>query len=69
MNTISVNKMSLVDELGRERIFNGINMVHKGGKDGAVHKDYKPDWTEETFASFKKLGINIVRLGLIWAAI
>ena len=69
MNTISVNKMSLVDELGRERIFNGINMVHKGGKDGAVHKDYKPDWTEETFASFKKLGINIVRLGLIWDAI
>ncbi len=69
MNTICVRKMSLVDELGRERIFNGINMVYKGKENGDGTKDYKPDWTDETFASFKKFGINIIRLGLIWDAI
>lgn len=70
MNNIMVNEMRLCDELGRERIFNGINLVHKGidNADKSA-KTYNPEWTEETIAGLAKRGFNIVRLGLIWEAI
>lgn len=70
MNTISVNGKRLVDEYGRERIFNGINFVYKGVEkddDGVIR--YKTDLTDEKLAALKSRGINIIRLGLTWAGI
>lgn len=64
MENISVSGMTLIDESGRERIFNGVNLVYKGG-DGRV----PTDWTEDMFRRLSELGINLVRLGLIWSAI
>ncbi len=70
MNTISVSGKRLVDEFGRERIFNGINFVYKGvdrDEDGTLR--YHTDVTEERLIALKKKGINIIRLGLTWAGI
>ena len=70
MNTISVNGKRLVDEHGRERIFNGLNFVYKGvdkDSDGVVK--YHTDITDELLKALKKKGVNIIRLGLTWAGI
>lgn len=70
MNTISVSGKRLIDEYGRERIFNGINFVYKEverDSDGVIR--YKTDITEEKLIALKKKGINLIRLGLTWAGI
>lgn len=70
MNTISVNGKRLVDEYGRERIFNGINFVYKGVEkdpDGVIR--YHTDITDSLLKALKKKGVNIIRLGLTWAGI
>ncbi len=70
MNTISVAGKRLVDEYGRERIFNGINFVYKGidkDEDGVLR--YHTDITEERLIALKEKGMNIIRLGLTWAGI
>lgn len=70
MNTFSVCGKKIVDEYGRERIFNGINFVYKGCKaddDGVVR--YHTDITDSLLSSLKKKGINIIRLGVTWAGI
>lgn len=70
MNTISVSGKRLVDEFGRERIFNGLNFVYKGvekDSDGVIR--YKSDITEELLIALKNKGMNIIRLGLTWAGI
>ncbi len=68
MERISVSSKSFVDENGRERIFNGINLVYKGNNvEGQRRRNYIPsDWNDELFDKFENLGINLVRLGLIW---
>lgn len=70
MNTISVSGKRLVDEYGRERIFNGLNFVYKEvGKDEDGIIRYKTDITSDLLEALKKKGINIIRLGLTWAGI
>lgn len=65
MDRISVNGKALVDEFGRERIFNGINMVNKDGH----AKGIPDDWTEDFVAALKTKGINLIRLGMTWAGV
>lgn len=70
MNSISVSGKRLIDEYGRERIFNGLNFVYKGiekDEDGVIR--YKTDITAQRLAALKAKGINIIRLGLTWAGI
>lgn len=70
MNTISVAGKRLIDDNGRERIFNGINFVYKGiekDEDGVIR--YKTDLTEDVLKALRAKGINIIRLGLTWAGI
>lgn len=70
MNTISVSGKRLVDEFGRERIFNGLNFVYKdviSDDDGVIR--YKTDVTEDLLVALKNKGMNIIRLGLTWAGI
>ncbi len=70
MNTISVAGKRLIDDNGRERIFNGINFVYKGiekDEDGVIR--YKTDLTEDVIKVLRKKGMNIIRLGLTWAGI
>lgn len=71
MERISVKGRSFVDESGRERIFNGVNLVFKGEYDektGLV--DYfTVNWDEDMFRYLSEKGINLVRLGLAWRAV
>lgn len=71
MNTISVRGTGFVDELGRERVFNGLNFVYKGclpDEDGVIR--YKMDViTDELLSALTAKGINIIRLGLTWAGV
>ena len=70
MNTISVAGKRLIDDNGRERIFNGINFVYKyldKDEDGVIR--YKSDLNEDVLKALKAKGMNIIRLGLTWAGI
>lgn len=70
MERIFVKNKNFVDEYGRERIFNGFNSVYKGIKsdeDGIIR--YKSVLNEENITALKNRGVNIIRLGLTWAAI
>lgn len=70
MDTFSTRGTAFTDESGRQRIFNGINIVCKLAKadgDGIVH--FKTDITDEKAGQLAKKGINIVRLGVTWEGI
>lgn len=70
MEVIYTNQMRLLDETGRERIFNGINLVYKGEKNPITYEiEYIPNWDEKVFRWCKENGFNLVRLGIIWDAI
>ncbi|MBQ7687868.1 MAG: hypothetical protein IJT27_01490, partial [Clostridia bacterium] len=70
MQKIGVCGTCFADEKGRQRIFNGYNVVYKGCEadaDGVVR--YRTELNEEAVAGFAKQGMNIVRLGVTWAGI
>ena len=71
MEKISVKGSVFVDESGRERIFNGVNLVFKGAYDEKTGEtDYfAVNWDEDMIRSLSEMGINLVRLGLVWRAI
>lgn len=68
---IKVDERRLMDEVGRERIYNGINIVFKGVLDESVpgKRRYTREFRAEDFAALKEKGINLVRLGIVWDAI
>ena len=48
MNTLAVDGRRIIDNFGRERIFNGLNFVYKGcepDEDGVIR--YKSDITDD----------------------
>lgn len=64
MNTIIIDKTRFIDETGRERIFNGLNLVCK---DPSLNYVYALSF--EQYQRLYRSGINILRFGIIWAAI
>lgn len=70
MEKISVSGRILIDEYGRERIFNGVNLCDKGSYDADKKaRQYCYDWNDSIIEEFKKQGVNIVRLGITWDAV
>ena len=66
MNTIRTDSTRFVDELGRERIFNGVNIVDKSDyKPGEQKYAYTID--DELLSEFRDKGFNLIRLGFTWA--
>ena len=66
MNTIRTESTRFVDELGRERIFNGVNIVDKSDyKPGEQKYAYTVD--DELLSEFRDKGFNLIRLGFTWA--
>ncbi len=68
MDTIRTSDMKFIDSYGRERIFNGMNVVDK--------TNYTPGFTENEFSKdlfwideFRKKGFNIIRLGMTWSVV
>ena len=70
MEKILTNGTAFVDEYGRERIFNGVNLVNKGHYNNETGKTeyYNVDWDEDMFRKLSEQGINLIRFGLVWNA-
>ena len=68
MEKILTKGKAFVDEFGRERIFNGINIVDKGKPTNGV-REYAYSWEDDRIKRLKALGINLVRLGFTWDVI
>ena len=67
MNIIRACGTRLVDELGRERIFSGVNVVDKSAyTEGA---QTFPFLTEDVLRRFAECGWNLIRLGFTWGKI
>jgi len=62
---ITAKGTRFVDESGRERIFNGVNMVQKY-EDG---RRYLPLFPPDVLEALQQRGINLIRLGMVWAAV
>lgn len=70
MEKIRTEGRVLLDEYGRERIFNGINVCDKGRYDPETGKrNFEYDWTDGRIEKFVKNGMNIIRLGITWEAV
>ena len=65
---ISTDASALVDEHGRQRILHGINLVEKGSPD-ADPAAFRGRWAAEDIAQLRELGLDSVRLGVLWAAV
>lgn len=57
----------LVDEHGRQRILHGITLVAKGRPGSA--EDLRGSWSDADLAHLAEMGLDAVRLGVIWAAV
>ncbi len=62
------DNLKIRDEYGRERIFRGVNFLIK---EHNAHKNLacKQLLKKKVFKDMKAIGVNIVRLGITWAAI
>ncbi|MHB9033709.1 MAG: cellulase family glycosylhydrolase [Anaerolineae bacterium] len=69
MDTITTRGMTFRDQSGRQRLFNGINLVHKGTPLPGGGKDYTLPWDDADLAQLAGWGFNLVRLGVIWDAL
>lgn len=68
MDKISVNGKKFIDEHGRERIFNGINVCDKGAV-GKTEREYSNCWNDFVYEGLNSWGFNIIRFGITWDAI
>ncbi len=70
MEKIFVQGKKLIDEYGRERIFNGINVCDKGRFDTALGgRSYRHEWNRDLIEPFYACGFNLIRLGVNWDAL
>lgn len=70
MEKIRVKERKLIDEYGRERIFNGINVCDKGSYDKEAGKRFfEYEWTDGRLEKIKNHGMNLIRLGITWEAV
>ncbi len=68
INRIFTRGTCFVDENGRERIFNGVNIVDKNSC-FLQKSEFKKTWSEKNLITLKNLGFNVIRLGFTWDAI
>ncbi len=64
MDKIFTDNLRFIDEYGRERIFNGMNVVDKSTYSENPDYNFSPD--NFPFEEFKARGFNIIRLGFTW---
>ncbi len=69
MEKILTKGKSFVDEYGRERIFNGVNLCDKGWPDEEGNLCNVYEYDEKMYLTLAERGFNIVRLGITWAAV
>eukprot|EP00966_Prymnesium_polylepis_P268898 6212248-Prymnesium_polylepis.1 len=62
---------AFVDSAGRERIFHGTNAIVKGPPWHPDSRSFSTDisMSEEDFAWMKALGLNVLRIGIMWPGV
>lgn len=73
MEQIITSGRRFLDAFHRERIFNGVNLVFKNDDDPETGRkpvrSYLPTWQPQEIETLARRGVNMVRLGLVWAAV
>lgn len=61
----------LVDDAGRERYFHGVNVVYKAPPYVPItdHFDLQYSFAEQDAALLESLGLNVIRLGVMWPGV
>lgn len=63
MEKIMVQGRCFIDDFGRERIFNGVNLVHKNDDDPDTGRkpvrSYIPTWAPYEIETLARRGVNI----------
>lgn len=59
----------LVDGQGRQRVLRGINLVAKGRTGSTDPAHFRGSWSEQDLRSLREIGLDAVRLGVLWAAV
>jgi endoglycosylceramidase len=62
MKNITVKGRSFLDRNGKEKVFNGVNIVCKEPRSGYLFDFRKEDWD-----ALEKMKIDLVRFGVIWS--
>ena len=69
---ITIDGTRLRDAFGRQRVFRGINLVAKGGQEPHgtfVERGFKGEWSKDDIDDLRARGFDLVRLGVMWAAV
>lgn len=70
MEKLNIQEKRILDESGRERIFNGMNVCDKGRHDEKINKHvYHHDVNEELVNTLYAHGFNLIRLGITWESV
>ncbi len=70
MDKIFTQGERFIDEHGRQRIFNGVNLCDKGRPNAQnTKKDYELKFDESLIIKLKQSGFTLIRLGLTWDAV
>ena len=66
---VNPETMRLIDQFGREVYFHGVNVVYKVPPYVPWTHTFNPihSFTEEDMKILSELGLNVIRLGIIWA--
>lgn len=68
---IAIDGMVLRDQEGRQRLFNGLCLIDKGrpNPEGPGYLFIPENWPEDLLTRLAENGINLIRLGMIWAGL
>ena len=61
MEKIRLQDTRFLNESGKEVIFQGVNVLHRGRENGHLYPDL-----EKAFPFFRESGFNLLRLGIFW---
>lgn len=66
--SVTTQGTRLVDLEGRIIFLNGINLVYKGERRPDGSYNFYADWDEEVYRRLAGMGFNVLRFGVLWAA-
>jgi endoglycosylceramidase len=71
VNSYSVQNNRIVDKYGRERLYHGVNVIYKKYPWHPILDkfNYNLSFTEDDYKIIYDLGLNVIRLGVMWPGV
>lgn len=66
---LHVDGTRLTDVNGSTVLLHGINLIHKGKRRTDGTFNFYPNWPDDLYRRFADMGLTVVRLGILWAAL